>query len=171
MEFKDFNGYTVYEDGRVFSLKTRRTSYQSIEMTHLVDDKGYHKVQLLVGGKQKMIRVHRLVAHLWLDLDLGSDDQVHHDDTNTHNNHYSNLLILSAGEHIHVTAASAWPLDTDLVKQCRKCLDVKSRDLFYEVPRSKYESHSSYCIMCSRLRTRSPGAKIRRQESYNTREK
>lgn len=146
--FKDFHGYQVFEDGVVLSPPSRRTNYERRPMSHHINSKGYHVVQPVINGRQKMIRVHRLVAHCFLGLDLESDDQVHHLDGDTHNNHRSNLQVVSAGLHIHLDNKRIWNLDTVTHKQCRACLVVLPRILFYSAP-SEYDPHSSYCKSCS----------------------
>lgn len=169
--FAYFHGYKVYDDGVVYSLKTKRTGYIRKIMSQVVNDKGYRSVQLIINGKQRMIKVHRLLAHLWMDLDLTSDLQVHHKDFNPSNNVLDNLEVIGAGEHNHITSMLNYPHDTDTEKECRKCHIVKSRSEFSVINSSKYEAHSSYCIMCIKSITRTPAAKSRRQERYNTRRK
>ena len=146
--FKDFHGYRVFEDGVVLSPPSRRTNYERRPMLHHVNSKGYHLVQPVIDGRQKMIRVHRLVAHCFLGLDLDSDYQVHHKDGDTHNNHVSNLQIVSAGLHTHLDNKRVWSLDTLTHKQCRICLEVKERRMFYSA-NSKYDPYSSYCRVCA----------------------
>lgn len=141
---KVFHGYLVDSSGFVLSTKT------GFKMTHLVNDKGYHSVQLIIDGKQKSIKVHRLVAHCWLGLVLESKLQVHHLDENPSNNCLHNLEIVAQGYHNHITNALKYPFDTSIVKQCRVCLVVKSRVDFYPLTSpNAYEAHSSWCRQCS----------------------
>lgn len=88
MESKEINGYNsylIYEDGKVWSKKTRRFIKQFLNRG------GYFILNLSrVGEKPKSHRVHRLVAEHFL---LKGDDlkDVNHIDGNKQNNHVSNL--------------------------------------------------------------------------------
>lgn len=145
MEWRKFGNYEVSEDGQV------RRAKDHAPMHILRRPKGYLYTQLVVNGKQKAFRIHRLVAHLWLGLDLASTDQVDHIDNDPSNNHWSNLQIVSASIHNHLTNKRLWPLDSDSHKQCRKCLRLLARSEFY-VNRRGIDLNSSWCRQCTRNR-------------------
>lgn len=80
---KEYHGYLVHEDGKVFSTKTNK---------FLKGDnvRGYIQYTLHIDGKAIRIKAHRLVAMLFLNKVEGKDI-VNHIDGNKLNNHYSNL--------------------------------------------------------------------------------
>jgi hypothetical protein len=85
MEIKNYNSYLIYEDGRVWSKKTRRFIKQSLNRG------GYFILNLCrPNQKPKSHRVHRLVAEHFLPYMEGLKD-VNHIDGNKQNNHISNL--------------------------------------------------------------------------------
>lgn len=93
-----FPEYLVSEDGRVYSLKTKRllTPYSN-GRKYLIVCFTYNTVRY-----QKLLS--RVVASAWLGLEL--DDltkEVDHKDMNTLNNHKDNLQVLSVAEHQYKT--------------------------------------------------------------------
>jgi hypothetical protein len=146
VEYRAFHRYLVSEKGDVLNSRTLAP------MVHTITKKGYHVIGLLVNGKQKFIRVHRLVAHLWLDLDLESDDQVDHIDGTTDNNHWTNLQALRPSQHNAITHARAAVRlgDTQDCKVCRQCRVKKLRREFYSGPGA--DGLGSYCMVCDKLR-------------------
>ena len=94
-EWKDIKGfegaYMISNYGRVLSLprqgtRTTEPVLRSISMTH----DGYPRVRLLFKGKDKTVRVHRLVAEAFLDNPEGKET-VNHIDGNKENNRADNL--------------------------------------------------------------------------------
>lgn len=83
MEKRKFYDYYVYENGRVFSLKTNRFLIGDIAQ-------GYVQYTLSINKESKRFKAHRLVAMLWLDNEKGYN-VVNHKDGNKLNNHYTNL--------------------------------------------------------------------------------
>jgi len=53
--------------------------------------KGYHCITLIVNGKSKGFKIHRLVAEHFLSAQPTSEHQINHIDGNKANNHVSNL--------------------------------------------------------------------------------
>lgn len=56
--FKDFHGYQIYDDGTIFSTKTKRW----LKFDYPT---GYAQVQLSINGESKRFKVHRLVAFMF----------------------------------------------------------------------------------------------------------
>jgi hypothetical protein len=85
LEVKGYNSYMIYEDGRVWSKKTRRFIKQFV-------NRGGYLILNLSRPKEKprSVRVHRLVAEHFLPPVEGLTD-VNHIDGNKQNNHISNL--------------------------------------------------------------------------------
>lgn len=95
-EWKDIEGYEGFYQisnlGRVKSLggwcgtAKRKEKIRSTSLTH----DGYVKVRLIHQGKDKTMRVHRLVAEAFI-LNSENKDTVNHIDGNKQNNTVSNL--------------------------------------------------------------------------------
>lgn len=92
MEIVNYPNYLVYEDGRVFSKK-RRKMLKPIET-----EKGYHIVGLYNDGKQKLCKVHRLVAQAYIP-NQDNKPEVDHIDRDRSNNHVSNLRWATHSEN------------------------------------------------------------------------
>ena len=92
------NDYLVYNDGKVYSKKTKKF------LTGKIDNVGYRVYGLAIGDKlcsmskkklSKMLYAHRLVAQLFLD-NPNNYPYVHHKDGNKLNNNVENLEWVSA---------------------------------------------------------------------------
>lgn len=81
--YKEFNNYLIYEDGRVFSLKSNKFLKGDIVA-------GYIQYTLYINGKGVRYKAHRLVAMMFLEMIEGKN-VVNHIDGNKLNNHYTNL--------------------------------------------------------------------------------
>lgn len=92
-DIKGFEGfYQISNLGRVKSLRGGRGStnqHEKIRATSLTKD-GYVKVRLMYQGKDKTMRVHRLVAEAFLPKPE-LKDTINHIDGNKQNNAVSNL--------------------------------------------------------------------------------
>jgi hypothetical protein len=85
VEIKGYPDYLIYEDGRVFSVRSNKF------LTQCYNRGGYLILNLCKKGtKPKSHRVHRLVAEHFLPKSKNLRD-VNHIDGNKANNHISNL--------------------------------------------------------------------------------
>lgn len=150
---REFHGYQVLDNGTILSKETRRTNFERRPMTVLVDDNGYHKVQLVIDGKQKQLRVHRIVAAVFLDLDINDKAvEVHHKNGVRSDNSTDNLQIVSKGLHNHLHSIKEG--DSATHKVCRNCCIVKHRSEFYALSNgTMYDAHSSWCKYCANHRS------------------
>jgi hypothetical protein len=84
-ELSEYPGYIVYSNGKVYSQKTKGF------IGHRVD--GYDEVRLKhVNGQYESIRVHRLIAQVFVENDEPDKKKyIHHIDGNKLNNDYTNL--------------------------------------------------------------------------------
>lgn len=85
MEYKSFYNYDVYDDGRVFS------HYQNRFLRIKPDNFGYIVGTFYIEGKPKKVKVHRLVAKLFLGEPPEGKTLINHVDGNKQNNSVSNL--------------------------------------------------------------------------------
>lgn len=69
LPIKDFPGYFVTDDGRVYSRKEYKNSSGRIKRIQQVEHKGYKQVFLSEKGIVKNCRVHRLVANAFIPND------------------------------------------------------------------------------------------------------
>lgn len=78
------DGYRVNSFGEVLSLKTNKRLKQRR------DKDGYQTVGLMIDGKQKLLKVHRLVAQAFIE-NPNNYPIVNHKDKNRANNNANNL--------------------------------------------------------------------------------
>lgn len=90
----DYRGlYQVSSEGKVKSLGNgNNTNAKEKILKPQKNYKGYLRVQLYKDGKVKMLYVHRLVAHMFIEnYDHENKTQVNHIDENKENNSVENL--------------------------------------------------------------------------------
>lgn len=85
MECKSFYNYEVYSDGRIYS------HYQERFLNIKPDNFGYIVGTFFIDGKPKKIKVHRLVAKLFLGEPPEGKTLINHIDGNKQNNSVENL--------------------------------------------------------------------------------
>lgn len=93
MNFKSFYNYDVYEDGRIYS------HYRERFLDIKPDNFGYKVGVFYINGKAKKIKVHRLIAKLFLGEPPKGKPLINHIDENKQNNHVSNLEWCSYTEN------------------------------------------------------------------------
>ena len=150
--FARFYNYMVHDDGRVFAKGNKSSDYEPILLANRVTDGGYLKVNLTIDDKRRRIFVHRLVAHLFLDLDLNDKSiDVHHKNKIRSDNRSCNLELVRSASHVALHTKDnvlvKYPNDNELVKECRKCHIVKPRSEFY-VKLVNSDRTSSWCKNC-----------------------
>lgn len=95
--FEDFIGYSVTEEGKVYSFKKRVGNKWVISkedkrlLKGNLDSKGYLYVDLKNNKIRKCPKIHRLVALAFIENNNPLFDQINHIDGNKTNNHISNL--------------------------------------------------------------------------------
>lgn len=107
--------YDVTEDGRVLNRRGQ-------ELKQGINHRGYPTVSPYVAGKQRMFRVHRLVAIKYIGYK--PKHAVNHKDGNKLNNHYKNLEYVSLQDNLkhywnNTTFHDRIVLNKDTVKTIR----------------------------------------------------
>ena len=143
---KLFYGYDVYDDGKVFIHGSSK------QISVRITSGGYLKVNLTINGKRRRVLIHRLVAHLFLGMDLNDQNiDVHHRNKIRSDNKCRNLELVSCASHIAQHAKDSalikFPHDNSNLKECRKCRIVKYRSEFY-VKKANSDGTSSWCRDC-----------------------
>ena len=92
MEHPDYPGYLIYNDGRIWSKKS------NIWMKQANDKDGYKKIKLMVKAKPYHMRIHRLVAEVYLP-NPKLYDQVNHINGKRDDNSINNLEWCSKEEN------------------------------------------------------------------------
>lgn len=91
--FCDNPHYLIYDDGKVYSLYSNRF------LTQTLDKDGYLRVCLSINKKNKLFRVHRLVALTFIP-NPNNYETVNHKDENKLNNNVANLEWLSRKDNL-----------------------------------------------------------------------
>lgn len=140
MEWRVFGELVVSESGEVRSALERQ------HLSPKIDANGY--VIYNSGGTRYY--AHRLVAHLWLGLNLEDrSSQVDHIDNDRANNHWSNLQIVSTGQNKRLATVRAYPEDNDLHKTCRRCRELKPVSEFGK-DKKRPDGRTVYCKLCTK---------------------
>ena len=83
------NRYEISNTGKIRSLNYKNTG-ETRELKPAPDPKGYLRTMILMGGKYKTVKIHRLVASAFIPNPEGKP-QVNHKDGNKENNCVDNL--------------------------------------------------------------------------------
>jgi hypothetical protein len=102
VESKEFEGYLVARDGRVFSTRRYGPCRAGLNLYkgravrelkyHIGRSRRYLEVNLIREGKRCRVRVHRLVAEVYLPQRPFNEAVIRHLDGNAFNNCYENLV-------------------------------------------------------------------------------
>jgi Mor family transcriptional regulator len=99
-----FKGYSISDDGRIFSHKTNKFLKTSIRMGNGCS---YERIGLKdSNGIRKTISIHRLVCLAFKYNHNHKNLTVNHIDKNTFNNHIDNLEWMSVSENIRYSQAN-----------------------------------------------------------------
>ena len=93
MESKKFYNYLVYEDGSIYSFYRNKFLKPDITIHN------YKQITLVIDGKRKRMKIHQIVAKLWLGEPPVDKPMVNHKDGNKMNNHFSNLEYVNCYEN------------------------------------------------------------------------
>lgn len=94
-----FGGYEVSSAGRVRSVKHSTSSFVGRLLTPWIEQNGYLRVSLCVGGKPVKMWIHRLVALAFQGFQPSSDHEVAHWDGDKTNNSAINLRWATRSEN------------------------------------------------------------------------
>ena len=99
MTVKHTPGYTVEENGDVYSIGYNWRGYGKRKMVPSKDKDGYLYVRLMIDNRRLKFRIHQLVAFRYIGPKPSKDYQVRHLDGDKLNNHYTNLAWGTAKEN------------------------------------------------------------------------
>lgn len=88
-----FNNYILYKDGSVYSR------YKGRFIKFSPDKKGYYTSRLIVDGKPKTVKMHRLIGESFIENPDGYSE-INHIDGDKSNNHVDNLEWCSRGQNL-----------------------------------------------------------------------
>ena len=100
--FRDYTKYEVYDDGRIYSYKTKRflkpqTNKDGYQTVNLVDNE----------GKRKMYRLHRVVWEAVTGSPIPKNLEVNHISENKASNMISNLELVSHKQNCNYGSRNA----------------------------------------------------------------
>lgn len=94
--FRDFNKYEIYEDGRIWSYKTKRWLKPKKE------PKGYYRVRLSDNENvKKDYYLHRIVYESVTGQPIPEGMQVNHINEDKTDNRFENLNLMTCKENIN----------------------------------------------------------------------
>lgn len=109
MEFnpiKNWEGlYEVSKEGCVRSTPRNGNGYKAKTMSKSIDSDGYEVFKARNKDKVRTLKVHRVVAEVYVP-NPENKPQVNHKDGNKENNHYSNLEWVTNSENIRHAKAN-----------------------------------------------------------------
>ena len=93
-KFRDYDKYEVYDDGRIWSYKTKRF------LKPILDKNGYQYVHLSDNeGKIKWYLLHRVVWEAVTGEPIPSNMEINHISENKEENFFANLQLVSHKEN------------------------------------------------------------------------
>lgn len=96
MQFRDFSKYEVYEDGRIWSYKTKRF------LKPYTNKNGYQQIKLTDNeGKKKLYYLHRVVWESVTGSPIPEGYEINHIDERKDNNAGSNLQLLTHKQNLN----------------------------------------------------------------------
>lgn len=130
-EIKDFSGYFITEDGRVFSYIKKSPNGGIIDYTRTpkelkpnYNNKGYCRINLYNNGKMIKKSIHRLVAETYIP-NPDNLPQVNHKDENKTNNHVSNLEWVTSHQNtIHSCCRWIWKIENIITGQVIETINI-----------------------------------------------
>lgn len=127
LEEMGFPEYCVTNGGKIYSLKSKR--FLNLQY----NDNGYVCVTLRVDGKTKTVRVHRLVAGMFLQDSYFDGAHVNHKDGDKTNNNVNNLEWVSRSQNMQhayqsgLIVSKPHQLEDDIVHLICSALEQGSR--------------------------------------------
>ena len=88
MEIIDYPNYLIYDDGRVWGMKTKGRAERFMKQS--LNEDGYYRLSLTNNNGTKKFRTHRLVAQHYI-ANTHNFTEVDHIDGEPSNNHFTNL--------------------------------------------------------------------------------
>ena len=96
MQFRDYNKYEVYPDGRIWSYKKKRF------LKPYTNKNGYQQIQLTDNeGKKKMYYLHRIVWESVTGEPIHKGYEINHISENKTENSITNLELVSHKENVN----------------------------------------------------------------------
>ena len=101
MTFRDYSKYEVYEDGRIYSYKSKKFLKPGTSTS------GYQVVSLSNNeGEIKKYQLHRVVYESFTGEQIPEGLQINHIDECKTNNHINNLNLMTCKENINYGTAN-----------------------------------------------------------------
>jgi hypothetical protein len=148
---KDYEDYVIRSDGVVINIITKR------EIKGCIKD-GYRQVGLTNEGKEKKVRIHRLLGKAFIDGEDETHNTIDHLDQNRANNDLSNLRWATRTEqninrkhkpsntgepHIHLTTSNTYFVR---IQRNKKCIYNKKFKTFPEAINARDEFKNSMVV-------------------------
>jgi hypothetical protein len=131
-ELKDFPGYFITEDGRVYSNISNKLKLMKPQKTY----RGYYYIDLRIEKNKLRRYIHRLVAETYID-NPNNLPQVNHIDENKTNNNLDNLEWCSNHHNaIHSHCRWKWKIKNIITGELYETINISEFCRCYELDQS-----------------------------------
>ena len=97
----DLSRYAISKDGRIFYVVTTQGRFSPAELNPSIITSGYKQLCFTtIGGKKKHLLIHRLMASMFLGMDINVKLDVDHINGNKTDNRLENLRICSRKDNL-----------------------------------------------------------------------
>jgi hypothetical protein len=148
--YKDYLGYHIYSNGKVFSTKTNKFLKESYCSS------GYLKYQLTINGIGVTKYYHRLIAELYIP-NPENKEQVNHIDGDKSNNCISNLEWCTISENIKhafdtgLNKTSPERLLLLKLKRSKKVINTKTGEIYQSAKEASRFLSINYSVLSEML--------------------
>ncbi len=147
--WKDIKGYEGhYQASNLGRIKSIKFNKEKI-LKHQIHKNEYVRVELTINNTRKKIMVHRLVAHVFLGLDIESDLVVNHKNHIRSDNKIDNLEIVNNRENqsylkINTTSKYVGVCFVKKIEKWQTYITINKKIIHLGIYDNEIEAHQAY---------------------------